>query len=55
MKKSTELLLQIAAVVGILWFGWSLVSATVVNLIRANQRVAIAERNLVSCQQQPKK
>lgn len=47
MSKTTERLLQVAAIIFFLWFGWDLVSKTVVKmLVMGNQ--------LRACQQQLK-
>ena len=49
MKTGTERLLQVAAVVMILWFGWSLAKETIVAQIQANNRAVVAERQLQAC------
>ena len=48
MSKTTERLLQIAAVVMIIWFGWSLARDTVIEIIKATQRANAAEQKLQS-------
>ena len=45
MSKITEKLLQVAAVIVILYYGWQIVSQTVVDLI-------VTKSNLRACQQE---
>jgi uncharacterized membrane protein len=46
MTKFTERLLQIAAIIALLWFGWNLARDTVVAQILANNRAAQCEQEL---------
>lgn len=46
MSRFTERLVQLAAIVFFLWFGWQTVSQTVVDLIVTKQRLAACEAKL---------
>lgn len=46
MSTTTERLIQVAAVILVLWFGWQLVSQTVVSLLLATHRAQVAEEKL---------
>ena len=49
MKPITEKLLQVAAVVFIVYFAWQLALQSIVAQIQANNRAAVAERQLQAC------
>ena len=52
MNRLTEKLIQIAAVVMIVWYGWSLARETVIEIIKATQRANAAEQRLQSYERQ---
>ena len=52
MSLLTERLLQVAALVALLWFGYGLVERSVVAIIIATNRAAQAEQRLQACEQQ---
>ena len=54
MSKFSEKLLQLVAIVILLWFGWSLAKETIVAQIQANNRADIAEQKLRSLLEQRK-
>ena len=51
MSKLTERLLQIGAVVVILYLCWQLSAQTFVSIIQANNRATIAEQRVQACEQ----
>ncbi len=55
MSKTTERLLQAAALLFILWFGYQLVQQSIVAQIISANRAAVAEQQLAQCQQSLKK
>ena len=46
MSKFSERLLQVMAIVVLLWFGWSLAKETIIAQIQANNRADAAEQKL---------
>ncbi|MFQ5641320.1 MAG: hypothetical protein ACE5IR_25355 [bacterium] len=44
MSKTTERLIQVAAVMAICWFGWLFVSNTVLHILRLQNKVAQCEQ-----------
>lgn len=51
MSKATERLLQVAAVVALLWFGWGLARDLVIAQIIANNKINVLEQQLVQAKQ----
>lgn len=47
MKPFTERLLQVALIVAVLYFGWGLAKDTLIAIINAERRAAIAEQQLM--------
>ena len=52
MSKFSERLLQVMAIVVLLWFGWSLAKETIIAQIQANNRADAAEQKLRSLSEQ---
>ena len=50
MSTRTERLIQLAAVVGLLWFGWGLARDTIVAQLTLANRTAIADQRLRQCE-----
>ncbi len=50
MSKTTERLVQVAALTMILWFGWDMAKQTIIAQIRANNQAAMAAQQLRACE-----
>ena len=50
MSKVTERLVQVAAIVVILWFGWNLAKESIIGQIQANNNAASALQRLQACE-----
>lgn len=50
MSKVTERLVQIAAVMVIIWFGWNLAKESIIGQINANNNAAVAMQRLQACE-----
>ena len=50
MSKLTEHLLQVAAVVALLWFGYGLVERSVITILQQSTRAQAAEQKLQQCE-----